>query len=95
MALKKSTVSSLLEELVCTIRLPLNTFSFVLAEIQEGGIQFPFIIQAEKRPETGRNKVDIERSGREEAEQAGRSAEDHERACEFQCLLTWAQIATD
>lgn len=72
--LKKNTFSSLLEELVCTICLPLNIFSFVLAEIQEGGIQFPFIVQAEKKRETGRNKADFERCGYEEAKQAGQSA---------------------
>lgn len=52
----KNTFPSFSEELVYTICLPLNIFSFVLAEVQEDGVHFPFILQAEESPEMGRSK---------------------------------------
>jgi hypothetical protein len=46
------------EECISTICLPHNLFSFTLAEFQEGGVQFLFILQAKKKYEMGRNKAD-------------------------------------
>lgn len=64
----KNTFPSLSEELVCTICLPLNIFSFVLAEIQEDGVWSLFIPQADERHEMGRNKADLDKPGYEEAD---------------------------
>lgn len=63
----KITFHSLSEELVCTICLPLNIFSSVLAKFQGDGVQSLFILQAEERYGTERIKEDLEKLRYEEA----------------------------